>query len=117
MEIEVGQSFTVRYPFVRSTYQYFDEDGPSESPTWKPGTRNVQYGEDCEAVADGMGEMTLTVVSTHKPGKYPMRVFCTRRFRDPDGREFGKGKLHIMTAEKFSRLSRRFGYDYRLVTT
>lgn len=112
-----GQSFEGKYPFVRDFYDAFEADGPVRHKTWRPGVRHEMCGpEDAEAVADGEGAILLTIVSVHKPGQYPERVFCTRRWRDPAGREFGRGKLHIMTSEKFRRLARGYQYDYRMVS-
>ncbi len=111
----VGEVAEVSYPFIRATYSYADTEGMCEAEGWKPGIKNVHvYPDDCEAMADARGLMRLTVVSVHKPGKYPTRVFCTRRFVTPDGKEFGKGKLHIMTIEKFRRLSSGFQVPYRI---
>lgn len=107
----VGDVFTVRYPFVRrdAADAEIDEDYP-----WKPGTRSQTGPDDIWAEADALGTLELTVVSVHKPGKYPTRVFFTRQFIDPDGKRFGKQGCRIATLEKFRRLSTRFGYDYEL---
>ena len=110
-----GEVFRVGYPFVRDTFYTYDEEGGYESPTWRPGVRYEPDGpESVAVVADGEGEMRLTVVDTFKPGRYPTRVFVTRRFVRPDGAEFGKGKLHIWTVEKFRRLSRGYSQPYEL---
>lgn len=58
--------------------------------------------------------MRLTVVSVHRPGRFPTRVFFTRQFVTPDGKAFGKSKLHIVTVEKFRRLSSRYQIDYTM---
>lgn len=115
-----GQVVRIVYPFVRDTYTQFDEEGGVTVPTWRPGVRYEvcgPYGEDAEAVADGEGEAEFTVVDTFKPGRFPERVFLTRRFVNPDGKTFGKGKLHIWTLEKLRRLSRGFQVPYRLADT
>jgi len=110
-----GQVFEVKFPFTRENYEGFGEDGPYTTKTWKPGVRMEQTSiDDVEAFADGEGAMILTVVSVHKPGRFPTRVFCTRRWRDPNGTEFGKTKLHIWTAEKFGRLARGYQHEYEL---
>lgn len=115
-EFEVGQSFEGAYPFIRDTYTTYDNDEYAEIATWRPGCRSeCVYPDDAEAVSDGVGAILLTIVSIHKPGRYPERVFFTRRWRDPDGREFGKGKLHIVTTEKFRRLSRGYQHEYRVI--
>jgi len=63
-------------------------------------------------VADGQGLMQLIVVGTFKPGRFPMRVFYTRSWTDPDGNTFGKGCLRITTLERFRRISRGFQHPY-----
>lgn len=110
-EYKAGQEFRVVYPFIRDTYTEFDEDGGTERPTWRPGCRYETcgyHGDESEAVADGDGTQVLTVIDVHKPGKYPTRVFYTVVWVDPDGRQFGKGRLHIATVEKFRRRARGF---------
>ena len=108
-----GDVFEVDYPFVRCEVTMLDADGPYEAKSWRPGTLNrLIPPDDCESYANGVGKMILTVESVHKPGRFPTRVFYTRKFRGPDGRVFGKGGLHIATLQKFGRISRRFSYDY-----
>lgn len=109
-DIVPGQVFTVRYPFTRAVYQepQFDEEGSSHTdvPTWKPGGydwREHDYSDRLAAVADGAGELQLTVISVHQPGRYPTRVFFTRKWKSPDGKLFGRGKLEVVTIEKFRR--------------
>jgi hypothetical protein len=113
-----GDQFAVPYPFSRDTYTVHDTDEETftstEVPTWRPGTRPDEGATYCDAVADGMGAMLITVVSVHKPGKFPTRVFFTRRWRDPDGREFGKGKLHIRSQAQFRFLIGGFRYDFEM---
>jgi hypothetical protein len=109
----VGDVFTVVYPFVRDTYQALDEEGFCDLPTWRPGVRFEAIGpEDSGSVADAIGSAEFTVVAAFKPGRFPMRVFFTRQFVDPDGRRFGKGRLHIWTLEKFRRLTRGYRHPY-----
>lgn len=104
------------YPFVRDACPIFDEDGVSEGVSWRPGTRTnviaTYYEERVRLEADGVGEILLTEVSRHKPGRYPERVFFTRQWRDPDGRIFGKTKLRMTTAHAFDRLKRGYAYPY-----
>lgn len=116
-EIEAGAQFSAPYPFVRDTYTRFDHDGPSETGTWRPGVRPEPASpEDDENVADAIGRITLTVVSTHKPGRFPMRVFFTRQWESPEGKTFGKPKLHIATVEKFRRLAAGYRHEFRLAS-
>jgi len=110
-----GSTFRVKYPFVRCKYEVADGDVIAEIDSWKPGViiDGDEFG-DSYTVADADGEMILTVVDTFKPGRFPMRVFFTRKFINPDGQEFGKGKLHIVIASKFKRLIAGYGHDYEL---
>lgn len=117
-----GDMFTVAYPFSRVVFDDMTADvsgvGYTRSVTWKPGadggySYNPHSSNDY-LLADGEGAMILTVVSVHQPGRYPTRVFFTRQWRDPDGRTFGKNKLHVVTAEKFRRISTRFGHDWKV---
>lgn len=105
--------FRAPYPFVRAKYEGCDADGYFESETWKPGTefRATDDG-DTDCIANGTGEIILTVISVHKPGRYPTRVFFTRRWRDPGGREFGKSKCLCATLEKFRRLARGYQFEF-----
>lgn len=101
-EIEIG------HPFV--SVQYDNGDGPIAS--WQPGTREEQYApDDWVRVADAMGTQIVTVVGVYKPGKYPTRVFYTRRWRDPAGHEFGKSACHVKSAAQFRILIN--GYRHR----
>lgn len=119
-EIIPGSFIEVCYPFVLEEVELPPDDpeatGPNKVMSWRPGIRGVLVPPDeSEFVADAEGTMILTVVSTHKPGRFPERVFFTRKWRCPKGREFGKPKLHIVTAEKFRRLARGYQHEYRLL--
>lgn len=117
-EVLVEGQYAVRYPFVREkaiAHWEYSEDGPVEIETWRPGIVYEQCGpEDVEAVAHGEGLMLLNIVSSHKPGRYPERVFYERRWVDPDGNVFGRAKLLIATREKFNRLSRGYAHPYEV---
>ena len=113
-ELLPGQVFTFQYPFVRSTFTEFDEEGSSEHPCWKPGVRHEMVppeGGDL-TIADARGHQQVTVVGTFKPGKFPERVFYTRKWIDPDGRIFGKNALRITTIQGFRSLRRGFRHDF-----
>lgn len=121
-----GEVLTVPYPFVRSTFTGMDadEEGPHEFtlPTWIPGTR-YEHGissderEWSENYADGMGAMLLTVISVHKPGRFPTRVFYTRQWRDPEGKTFGKSKLFVKVSSAFLRLTQGYRVPFELVAS
>lgn len=116
MEIEVGETYTVAYPFVRSSWSEMDPDGAQDVPCWKPGIRFEQYGYEGETAeyADAMGEMQLTVVSTHKPGKFPERIFFTRKWKDPDGKLFGKSRCHVKTKQVFNMLLSGYAHEFEV---
>lgn len=109
--IAEGSTFNFPYPFVKELYDDGDPDG-GPSLSWRPGVRfenrvirgDGGFDEVYDAVADSIGRQVVTVISTHKPGTFPMRVFYTRQWIDPLGREFGKGKLHIKSIAAFRHL-------------
>lgn len=114
----IGEVFTVSYPFSRDTYEALDidEEGISTAtvPSWKVGPKPEHvYPDDCQDVADGIGQCAIVVVSVHKPGRYPARVFFTRSWIAPDGKAFGKGKLRIAVAGAFRALIG--GYRHQFV--
>lgn len=112
-----GQFHEVAYPFVRELVSLFDGEGPADTWSWRPGVRyELVPPDDSEAIADGLGQVSYTVVATFKPGSFPERVFYTRRWRAPDGREFGKSCLHIATAAKFTGLLTGYRHEFRQAT-
>lgn len=117
--LEIGKTYRVAYPFVRAEVELPEFDGEqvilSTVIGWRPGCladkEEVLYGSTVLA-ADAGGEMLLTVVSIHKPGKFQERVFFTRAWRDPDGKTFGKGKLRITTTGAFRKLLKGYRHDH-----
>lgn len=103
----VGVIYEAAYPFVREEVVGFTEH-PMQ--TWRPGIQYNHAGPEDEGYANcnALGAILLTVVSIHKPGRFPTRVFYTRQWRDPDGKTFGKGALRCTTTATFNRL--RAGY-------
>ena len=115
--MNTGDVYLVAYPFARFMATTYDMDGPSEFISWKPGVTFRAcgyYGDESEAIANGIGSMTLTVVSVHKPGKYPERVFYVRQWTNPDGQSFGKTNLRVTTTQAFKRLASGYRHDYRV---
>ena len=115
----MSEVYRNKYPMIRKSYTDFNDDGPFEAFSWNPGVRFEVIGAhyDCitEAVADGVGEQILTVVSRHRPSpKYPERVFFTQQFVSPDGHTFGKTKLRTLTAEAFKRRAAGFRYAFEI---
>lgn len=114
--IERGQVFSVSYPFCLDVHAGIADEFHPPFGKWRPGIDYVPYGpDDVEAVAHGMGVMLMTVVDVFHPKPFPPRVFFTRKYQDPDGKVFGKNKLHIWTREKFLRISRGFHVEFKIV--
>lgn len=114
--LAIGQVIEVpNYPFVREQFISFEPNGESFSDEgWRPGCRienDGPYGEG-SYYADETGAMILTVVSLHKPGRYPTRVFFTRQWRDPDGKVFGVQKLRVTTEQAFKRMAKGYRHEF-----
>lgn len=104
---------TVPYPFVRCKATVFDGEGSSQIDSWRPGVEDWMPNAYEEGkYADGVGTMTLTLVSAHKPGKYQERVFYVRQFTTPDGVTFGKTALRMTTRLAYERLCKGYRYPY-----
>ena len=114
---EPDEMFGADYPFVREVVGLWDGEGYSRTVSWKPGVRWVQTSiDDSDAVADGIGKIILIVVSVHKPGRFPARIFFERQWINPDGKPFGKGGCRVTTVAAFKRLTRGYRHPYRLAT-
>ena len=111
-----GQEFRVEYPMVLEPVELLGDEGPYQTNSWRPGVRYVNHSPYCDAAAfaDGVGLMILRVVSVHKPGKYPERVFYTRTWIDPACRPFGKTKLRVTTTQAFRAMAKGFRYEYEV---
>jgi len=113
--MNAGDVIRVPYPFYWGEYEALDEGGPHKVKTWMPGTYAEFVGPDsAEDFADGMGEMVLTVVSVHKPGRFPTRVFYTRQWIDPSGNSFGKNNCRITTSQQFKRMAKGYLFPFSL---
>lgn len=123
-EVKEGDVFEVEYPFIKApvdavvfgeTEALINHNTGKAFDPWKPG---VSYDTDAHnydeppMVCDGLGQMILTVVSVHRPGKFPTRVFYTRKWRSPSGVEFGKNKLHIHGLGHFTHLRKGYRHEY-----
>lgn len=115
-DLKPGEVFDIPYPFVREpTDVYTIEDGWSKELSWRPGLLTKSLGSDGSyAYAHDMGAQILTVVSTHKPGKYQTRVFYLRSWRDPEGKEFGKPRLRVTAVAAFRRLLKGYRHEFEL---
>lgn len=114
-EFIIGAVIVIVHPFVKEKYSGLDEDGPYERMSWRPGIRTEFVGpETTDTLADGVGAQIITIISNHKPGKYPARVFFTRSWRDPDGHQFGKTKLRMTTAGALRSICNGYRHEYHL---
>jgi hypothetical protein len=114
--INVGDVFRVTYPFVLKEISLWDDEGLNKFKSWVPGIDyELVYPDESKPIAHGEGYMILEVISTHKPGKYPERVFFTRKYSDPDGKIFGKGNLHICSLQKFKRIASSYQFEYEIM--
>ena len=111
-----GEVIEFEYPFSRDTYTEMDEDGFAEAPTWRPGVRheNVPPEGDTDTFADGLGKQIITIIGIYKPGKFPTRIFFTRKWMDPDGKTFGKNALRVYSIAAFQTLISGYRHQYRL---
>ena len=120
MDITIGETYATPYPFVRREVELPpdspDATGMATTMSWVPGVEREHYHHesDADAYADGLGEMLMTVIDVHKPGRFPARVFYTRQWKDPSGHVFGKAGLRIVTAEKFRRLRKGYQHEFDL---
>ncbi|MEJ1396373.1 MAG: hypothetical protein RPU52_02430 [Candidatus Sedimenticola sp. (ex Thyasira tokunagai)] len=116
MNLAIGESYEVVFPFIVEAVHSHMLGEYSADESWVPGCRDEEMppGDWTEKVADGEGKMVLTIVDIHKPGKYPERVFYTRKWIDPDGDEFGAKKLHITTTPTFRRRATGYYHKYRI---
>lgn len=113
MSIEIDKTYSVRYPFFRTTYSGINEDGPYQEESWRPGCDHEQDDNgDVDWFSEGHGQMHLTVVCEFKPGRFPTRVFFTRKWQDPDGKQFGLPKLRMTTKTNFMKLLKGYRREY-----
>ena len=116
ISIEPGQTIEVpNYPFVRFVFHGFDIDGTFSDDGWRPGCeKSVEEGL-VDYAADGLGAMLLEVVQVVKlPGGFAPRVFYVRRWRDPDGKVFGKRRCRVTTTSAFAKLMKGYRHDFYL---
>jgi len=112
-----GQMIEVpEYPFVRTVFIGYDDRGEYPDEGWRPGCdRDVDDDGRATFGADALGAMLLEVVQVVTlPGKFASRVFYVRRWRDPDGKEFGRPRLRVTTTAAFAKLTKGYRHPYFL---
>ena len=119
MDINESSVFEIDYPFSRVMYTPPpDEDGQfTDILSWRPGIWWNQVASDDSAVlADGMGKMILSIVSIHKPGKWPTRVFYVREWKTPEGKMFGKQRCMVKAQSAFKGLLNGYRHQFEMST-
>ena len=112
--VEPGATFRTPFPFLASKKQLFDEAGAREIISWRPGLEyeaQPPEGGWSKSYCNGWGSRIIEIISLHKPGKYPERVFFTRRWQPPNGAEFGKSACRVTTLSTMRRWLRD-GHPY-----
>lgn len=114
---ELKTTIEITFPFSRADFQGFDADGngPKTVKDWRPGCESECMENHTEYWAHGEGQMLITEVSRYTPPGYKERVFYVRRWRDPDGNEFGSKELRCKGATAFTSMVSGYRYDYDLV--
>ena len=110
---EPGQVVEVKgYPFVRCVKTLHDFDETWSREGWRPGCeKDIEDGGNVAYAADGLGAMLLEVVQVVKlPNGFAPRVFYVRKWRDPDGKVFGKRRCRVTTTSAFSSSWLRGGF-------
>lgn len=115
---EQGQQIEVpNYPFVRTVFNGFDEHGEYQEEGWRPGCDKdlCDDGFSWDHSADALGAMLIEIVEVVKlPGGFAPRVFYVRRWRDPDGKEFGKKRCRVTTTAALSKLIKGYRHEFYL---
>lgn len=107
-EIFADAQFVRTHPFTLDTSGAFK---------WRPGAweSEPRHNDDPMPACHGLGFVYFKVVSVHKPGRYPTRVFYTRRFVTPDDEALPESGCLCVTMEKFKRLRKDFYVPYVVV--
>lgn len=119
------------YPFLRKKYEVrsfpCDADegwvAPEAWPLadgWMPGARHETTCDsggaavDYSCDADGTGAILLTEFAAFRNVQGREMVTYKRRWRDPDGRVFGKGDYRVCSREKFARMAKGYAFDFEV---
>lgn len=123
--VEIEASF----PFLRKTYEVrsIPDDAGEEwvapeawplADGWRPG---VDEDFECDGggeilnvhrYADGTGATLLTKFADFRNTQGREMVTYKRRWRDPDGRVFGKGDYRTCSRKKFDRMAKGYAFDF-----
>ena len=102
MKYEAGQVLERWTPFILEDKELvsFDPEGCGVTTikSWRPGFRSEFVPpDDSRLVWDGDGAEIRTIVAVVKIDKGPPRILCRRKWRRPDGVEFGKDNVRMTT--------------------
>lgn len=110
VSVNVGK-YVIACPFYLPDGHITNGDGVSSPLGWVPGF-NPDLDSDAQ-VYNGVGKKIITVVSTHKPGRYPKRIFYRVQWEMPEGYVFGKNRVKVMSEGNFKRYVLRVRRDLR----
>ena len=112
---KTGDVFRVDYPFWVDTPWTSDEEGEwKQESYWEIGCKkeegDPEVGIPTSYYYHALGKMVVRVEETCKlPGREE-RIFYTRKWIDPEGKEFGKNTLHVIAKSAFTRLLKGHRY-------
>lgn len=118
-EYETGAVIECKWPLTWCLH-YQPQIGPGHAILgWRAGVfprdgDGGSYQSYTEWDANGEGVARFTVISVHKPGKYPARVFYTREFVSPDNMPIHnkERRLHICSVAAFKKRVEGWPYSY-----
>ena len=114
------ETFRVAYPFALEEYSGPKDGEFYDGKTWRPGIRfevrdsGYLYDPDQVAIADGMGQMVLEVVSRHKPGKFrsARSSFAASWIRT--AAPSAKARLRVTTTPAFKRMAAGYRHEFEM---
>lgn len=102
-EITPGLVIEQPYPFVLSSYEELDADGPHKRATWNPGVRHDALPpDDTECVAD-VGAIIFTVVSL----TLRVQKLTTPKIAEMAARRFGHARSAATICIRLRMLANR----------
>ena len=117
----MSDEITVVYPFIKAPVTLMDDEGQFTMLSWRPGTLEpkkreyLEHSDDYYRIAHSEGHMLVRyILSVQMPKPYVNRVFYVRRWRDPDGKEFGKRDLRVCTVRRYDDMVRGYRFPYHV---
>lgn len=110
MDINVGDEFTMAFPFQIIENAIGNRYEPEIHESWFAGCKVSEeddgsgYGVSRIFTANGEGNVIYKVLAVvEMPGKYIDRVVFLRSLVDPDGKKYGKAEVRTITKTLFIR--------------